>query len=273
MDSSQIIFPPKPELLIALRDLGNDVNAVGRKIADDEELAKEVLSTINAPYFNLVRQIKSTEEAARMLGIDRVINLTTGRLLRADLFPKDTKIMNDLWSLNLKISVICVLISKELNIGASDEVYTMGLFHNAGMALLQKHNKDYLNLVRGAYISEAGKITATEQETLGLSHAHIGAELAQQWGLPGHIVNCIHKHHTPDDIVAALDKNNDTSELLLILKLAEYIGRLPGYVAKCHENHEWNVIQDAVLDKMELTEGMFKRFEHTIKKRLTEIKS
>jgi len=272
MDSSDIKLPPRPELLLSLRELGNDVNAVGKKIADDEELAKEVLSTINAPYFNLVRKIKSTEEAARMLGIDRVINLTTGRLLRGHLFPKDSKLLNDLWALNLRTAVLGVIIGKELNIGASDEIYTMGLFQNAGMALLQNADKSYLNLIRAAYLSEVGKITAAEEDQLGQSHARLGAKMAQEWGLPGHIVNCIHKHHSPDEITAQLEKDNDTSELLLILKLSEYIGRLPGYLAKSHENYEWAHLQDPILDKLELTEGMFKRFEHTIKKKMAEIK-
>ena len=86
VENVEIVYPNLPEILMKVKDVKGDVNGVGRVIGEDKELAKEVLATINAPYFDLVREIKSTEEAARMLGINRVINLTTGRLLRGAIF-------------------------------------------------------------------------------------------------------------------------------------------------------------------------------------------
>ena len=99
MENLEITYPDLPEILLKVKEVKGDINGAGKVIGEDKDLAKEVLATINAPYFDLVREIKSTEEAARMLGINRVINLTTGRLLRGTVFHGKPKILNDLWLL------------------------------------------------------------------------------------------------------------------------------------------------------------------------------
>ena len=106
-----------------------------------------------------------------------------------------------------------------------------------------------------------------------MSHADIGAQVAQNWGLDPAIVKAIKLHHSPELCIKQIEKADECGELLLILKIAEQISKLPGYLAKSVENHEWEQIKEPIFDHLKLTEGMFLRFEHTIKKQLSEIKS
>lgn len=273
MDNIEIVYPDLPEILLKVKEVKGDVNGVGQVIGQDQELAKEVLATINAPYFDLVREIKSTEEAARMLGINRVINLTTGRLLRGTVYHGQPKILTDLWATSVKVAVIAVLIAKETKLGATDEVYTTALLHNSGMALMARQIDRYGAAIKPAYFSEDHTIDEYEEEHFGLTHSSVGAQLAMKWGLPGVIVKTIKNHHNTDQIIKMVDSGTDEGETLLVLKVAEHIARLPGYLAQCVNDHEWEKIKDAILDELKLTEGMFKRFENTIKKKLAEIKS
>ena len=268
-----IIYPEPPEVLIKLKDTKGDINAVAEIVSSHEALAKEVLATINAPYFALVRQIQSAEEAVRMLGINRVVNLTTGRLLRTTLFSGEHQLFKDLWGTSLKVAVIGVLISKDLKQASTDEVYACSLFHNVGMAMLADINEDYIKDVKSAYSIENSDISEFEEHKLGHSHANLGAQLAHNWGLSGDIAKVIRSHHSPEQTIKLIESGSEAGELLLILKLSEHIARIPGYLAKCPIDHEWEKIKEPILDHMTLTEGMFKRFELVIKKKLAEIKS
>ena len=268
-----IIYPDPPQVLVEFKDTKGDINAIAQIVSDNEALAKEVLSTINAPYFSLVRDIKNAEEAVRMLGIHRVINLATGRLLRTTLFSGNHKILKDLWGTSLKVAVIGVLISKELKLAATDEVYTTSLFHNSGMALLTQAYEEYPKIIKQAYSMEESDVSAYEDSKLDTNHANISAQLAMKWGLSGDIAKAIRAHHSPTDIAKMIDSGTDAGELLLILKISEHIARIPGYLTQCPHDHEWEVIKEPILDQLTLTEGMYKRFELVIKKKLAEIKS
>jgi HD-like signal output (HDOD) protein len=267
-----IIYPDPPEVLIRFKDVQGDLNAVGKLIEEYPELAKEVLSTINAPYFNLVREIKSAEEAARMLGMGRVVNLTTGRLLRTTIFKGERQILKELWGTSLKVAVIGVLVAKETKLAAADEVYTTALMHNAGMGLMAQQVDDYINAIKPSYFSEDKSIEEFEQDLFNLSHPDASAQLAIKWGLPAPIIKAIKHHHSPDAINKMVTSGTDEGEILLVLKVAEHIARLPGYLAQAVNDLEWERIKDAILDELKLTEGMFKRVELTIKKKLAELK-
>jgi len=266
-------LPDTPQVLLELKGAKNDLNAVAQVITQHPDLATEVLGTINAPYFSLVREIKSAEEAVRMLGMHRIVNLTTSRLLRTTIFAGKDKLLTDLWKTSLKVAVISVLISKELDVAATDESYTTAIFHNSGMALLNQASKDYPKAMKAAYFDEAGQISEYERKLLGTSHAALGAQLASNWGLSGAIGKCIHLHHDPDKIITQIEKKDEAGELLLVLKIAEQIARLPGYLAQCVDNHEWENIKEPIFDQLKMTEGMYRRFEVGIKKKLAEIKS
>ncbi len=268
-----IEFPSTPDVLIELKEAKNDLGAIGKAIIGREDLAKEVLDTINAPYFSLVREIKSVDEAVRMLGMHRIINLTTGRLLRTTIFSGKHKLLSDLWKTSIKVAVTSVLVSKELDKASTDESYTTAVFHNAGMALLNQVNPDYPKAIKAAYFEEDSQISDYEISHFNYSHAALGSQLATKWGLSGAISKCIFLHHDPIKTITSIDKGDDAGELLLVLKISEQISRLPGYLAQCVDNHEWQKIKEPIFDQLKMTEGMYRRFEVSIKKKIAEIKS
>lgn len=265
-------IPEAPPVLSEIAQCGDDINKVGEVISQDEALAQEVLNIINAPYFQLVRKIQSVGEAGRMLGLTRLYNLTTGRLLKDTVFAAGRRGMDELWQSSLKVAVISILISKQKDLGSVDEVYTTALFHNAGMALMVSGIKGYWNFIKKSYLNENSNISQDEESALGLSHAGLGSRLANTWGLSAPIAQAIALHHSPEDINTKLNKKSDSGDILITLKLAERIARLPSYITRTPDDHEWNKIEESCLDYLKFTDGMFKRFEHNIKVTLSEMK-
>ena len=218
VENLEITYPDLPEILLKVKEVKGDINGAGKVIGEDKDLAKEVLATINAPYFDLVREIKSTEEAARMLGINRVINLTTGRLLRGTVFHGKPKILNDLWATSVKVAVIAVLIAKETKLGATDEVYTAALMHNSGMALMAQQIESYAPSIKAAYFSEEHSIDEYEESHFGLTHSNASAQLAMKWGLSGAIVKAIKSHHNPEAIKKMVSSGTTKARTFWCLK-------------------------------------------------------
>lgn len=268
-----VSYPAAPEILVNLLKVENDIQTTANLIATDAELSKELLATINAPYFALVRDIQNPSEATLLLGSKRVLNLATARLLRKHFFSTNTLAIQEVWKTSLKVAIIGVLVAKELNKACTDEVYAASLFQNVGMAVLLNQAPEYMKVVKNAYLEPNSQISESEIASLGICHAQISSEVAKRWGLDQVVFNAIRHHHSPEQIIRAIKASDPLGELLLVMKVSEHIARLPGYLVKTTEDYEWQQIKDCILDELVLTEGMFRRIEHTIKKKLSEIKS
>ena len=105
-----------------------------------------------------------------------------------------------------------------------------------------------------------------------MCHAELGTKLASNWGLDAPIAKSIYLHHDPELLIAQIERRTEAGELLFILKIAEHITRLPGYLSQCVDNHEWGKIKEPIFDELKMTEDMYRRFELTIKKKMAEIK-
>jgi len=264
--------PKAPNILARILEAQQDLQATGVVIETDSDLCKELLATINAPYFSLVREIKTATEATLLLGSQRVINLATARLLRRTFFASSKPSLQEIWKTSLRVAIIGVLVSKALSKASPDEVYTSCLFFNVGMSLLYSQHEHYLKEIKIAYQDEVQSISLSEVSAFGQSHADLSAQIAEAWGLNKTITQAIALHHSPDALKAAIAKDDDLGELLLVIKVAEHIAKLPGYLVKAEVDVEWNLVGPTILDELVLTEGMFKRFEHTIKTKLSQIK-
>lgn len=265
-------IPPRPAIVNRIVN-AKDLNEMGRAISEHDNLAKAVLATINAPYFALVREIKSVEEAVRFLGMSRVINFTLSRLLYQLVFQEEDELTTEVWRTSNKIAIGSVILAKEMNLPA-DEAFTLGLFHNAGMAIMDSFFEDYPETIQKAYNAEPGKFEATEIDKYGTCHAEVGARLAKKWGLEKSLCLAIEHHHKHDQMLDFIDntQKRDAADLLVILKMAEKMANLPGYLAKCHLNHEWEHLESPLADHLKMTEGKLNKKISDLKLKVSEYK-
>jgi HD-like signal output (HDOD) protein len=270
----EIRLPTPPPIVQQLRSNSTDASSLGEIIAQDKELADEVLETINAPYFNLVRKISSIDEAVRFLGQDRITKLTTARSLRTAFITKSSQFLEEIWSSSNRVAIVSVLVSKQLGKGNIEEAYELGLFHNIGMALMFSEFPNYRTVIKSAYKHESGAISAFEQHHLHCNHANIGSSLALKWHLSEQQALIIKNHHSAKWLIEQFEKDSDHELLdnIVTLKLAELFSHLPGYIAQVPINHEWNKLSGTIMEYLDLNEMKLERLKRKITEELSEIK-
>jgi HD-like signal output (HDOD) protein len=273
-DPSAISLPGPPLIVQQLRSDSADTSTLGNIIAQDPELAREVLETINAPYFNLVRNISNIDEAVRFLGQDRVTRLTTARSLRTAFITKNSSFLEDIWSSSNRVAIVAVLLSKSLKKSNTEDAYELGLFHNIAMAPMFNRFTNYRTVIKSAYKHESGAISAFEKHHLACDHASLGAELAIKWHLTEQQALIIKNHHSSKWIAQQFKESNDEKFLdnIAILKLAELFSNLSGHIAQVPINYEWNVIAESVMEYFDLNEMKLEKLKRKITEELSEIK-
>lgn len=271
---SEILLPSPPEMVQELRSISADASSLGSIIAKDPELAQEVLETINAPYFSLVREISSIDEAVRFLGQDRITKLTTARSLKTACITRSNSFLEEVWSSSNRVAIVAVLLTEELKISRAEEAYELGLFHNIGMAILFNNFDNYRSVIRAAYKHESGAITAFEHHHLQQEHANIGANLSMKWHLPEKLILIIKNHHNLKWIQQQFKEDSDKEllDLICILKLAELFSHLSGYIAQTPTNYEWLKLSDTIMDHLDLNTMKLERLKRSITEKLSEIK-
>jgi len=268
-----IHLPDLPDIIQQICSPSVDISNLAGIISEHQALTAEVLDTINAPYFNLVRQISSLDEAVRFLGQERIVKLATARSLKSAIFTRQNAFTEEIWNTSEKTAITCVLISKELKVSSTEVSYETGLYHNTGMALMFNHFDNYRQVLKSAYKHESGAISAFEHHHLHTHHAALGADLAQKWQLSEMQCEVIRNHHSHKWIKQCFVENDEEkSGLIALLKLSEFIVHLPGYLAQTPINHEWNQISEPILDYFDLNEMKLERLKRMIKEQMSEIK-
>jgi HD-like signal output (HDOD) protein len=248
-----IQIPPKPQLLIDIREAYPEINKIAALISQDASLSAAVLKTVNSPFFGLPRKITSIQQAAILLGLNSVQNIVTSLTLRAAMSREVSIDIENFWQVSMDVALIASAIAKRLRIITPDEAYTLGLFHNSGVPLLAHKFSNYDKVQKNAYSQPDGNLPAYERQVLGMDHAVVGFHVCKTWNLPEDIGIAIANHHNILS-VSESDMDPEIVNRIMLLKLAEHMTELPKVLAGVEDNHEWTQIGDLVLDHLGLTE-------------------
>lgn len=257
---SQVKIPPAPEILLALnQQMQNhepDLQQIAGIIQKDASISGLVLKTVNSALFGLKHKIASIPHAISLLGLTNTLNIVRGLVLRQTLDHSESNLPH-FWESPSNIAMIAANLAKRLLKCSSDEAYLLGLFHNAGHALINQRFDDYSVFLQEQLNHEDKPITHFEDQRYNLDHATLGFYLARSWSIPEPLQDVILHHH---DSIQYLDEGSLTQEddckkgLLAILKMAEHIENSHIGV---DVDHEWERVKVNVLGYMELSEVDF----------------
>ena len=114
-------------------------------------------------------------------------------------------------------------LAKTHSKAAPEEVYTAGLFLDAGYLLLGIHHPMLLlNLKRTCERTPGIDLLEAETHVFGFTHAHLSAVMAEEFKLSPMVVNCLGSHHTP--IEAAADFQVEADVCSVASGLADEMG-------------------------------------------------
>jgi len=189
------------ELLRALDDPSISLDALAAKIALDPMITAKLLRLANSPFFGLSRQIATAFDATTVLGVRTVKKLATAAAI-VGAFDASRCTGFDLtafWRHSIGTAMVAEAMAplcRSEEIDAS-MAFGFGLLHDIGrVAFATSVPADYAEALVQQQLLDLPLLEA-EQAVLGVTHADLGAKLAEQWMLAPHLVQAIALHHQP----------------------------------------------------------------------------
>jgi putative nucleotidyltransferase with HDIG domain len=196
-------LPTLPSHLLQLNAmLGSspvDLKQVSAVIRSDPSLTAQLLRLCNSALFNLRRRVTRVEEAAILMGTERLRNLVfTCYLIQLSCAQLPEEQVEAFWTHSLIAASLSERVARRLNLECSDEAYLGGLLHDVGkLPLLMVAAEE--NTAAAVWLKgdSAGSL-AVEREYFGLDHCEVGRWLGINWNFDAELVEVIESHHRPD---------------------------------------------------------------------------
>lgn len=243
-----ISIPPQPQIMVDLQmeqyQPVPDLGRIADLIAQDVGLAGTMLKIVNSASYGLANHITSVHQAVMLLGIRSVINIVNGLSIRGQLSDEDIVQLNSFWDTSMDIAVVSRNIARQIGMPAPEDAYSLGLFHNAGIVLMNQRFDNYMSVVKAAYGNPDARITDTENHAFKTNHAVIGYYTARSWKLPRTLCDAIRDHHNVAQVFERdADSEAHTRTLLAVLKIAEHLCGNYRLLGKTDVDHEWESIR------------------------------
>jgi HD-like signal output (HDOD) protein len=219
--------PAQPKLLLDLLKLmaepTPDVNAIVRCISKDIAVSAAILKTVNSPLYGLGRTVTDIKMSVNYIGIYGVVMLVTECLLKKSFDSKNCSIdLEVFWQITSDIAEVAISLGKKYKpCIATDQFFSLGLFHDCGIPVMAMKYQNYQDIIDQMLVTPEVSLIELEEKHYHANHATIGYFVASSWRLPKDVCQIILQHHERD----YLDKLDGSAEqdLFAVLKLAEHI--------------------------------------------------
>jgi HD-like signal output (HDOD) protein/signal transduction histidine kinase len=219
-------LPSLPQVLLELLALcdRDDVGMaeIGAVVAKDAGVAARLVGIANSPFYGPKRNLQNIGQCLAVLGTGTVRRMALNQSV-AELFgrfQKDNAFdLRHFWFHGLSVAVTARRLAHHLDYANHEEAYLAGLLHDVGqLALLTTVADRYLPMFKN--FSGEHELMRQEQATFGLTHADVGAWLAQRWNLHALFVDSILYHHE------SLERVREAHALVQIVTLANLFNTL-----------------------------------------------
>lgn len=234
-------IPPCPAILLQVHKEAEkdepDFNRLTDLVSQDVGLSASLIKVTNSPALGLSRKVRSVKEAIHILGLRMTMQTIAGISLQKLFGHAPT--LERFWDSTARRARVSRWLAQQRRIeGVSpDDAYTFGLFRDCGIPLLMIPFPQYLDLLKAANADETRAFTDIEMDGIGIHHAQVGAELAEEWYLPAELECAIRYHHDPAFIEGRIGEGMSVARYLVALgQLAEYLIQRATGLAR---NREW----------------------------------
>lgn len=199
--ASGVHIPPMPAILGQLQALLDDDHAgpvqFARLIEQDGALSGAVYRLAGSPVFGTRTRVTRVEQAIALLGLRNTAALIRNETLRAALGdPAHARTLEALWTRTGAIAELTLRAHRQGRLRGitQDDAFTLGLFHDCGLALLIKRFPDYARALESGTWPDIRALDRANHTHHGL----VGQMIARNWQLGGDIVAAIRHHHELD---------------------------------------------------------------------------
>jgi HD-like signal output (HDOD) protein len=185
------------DLLGLLRDPDTPMAEVASRVETDPGLTVRILRLINSAGFGLLSQVSNLQHAVALLGRSRLESLVL-TFAATERIPVQVECMEtgQFWGAAARRATLARVLAQHLHAATQAEAFTAGLLHDMAVPVLAGLNPEtYGSLLERWHAADGAPLDALEREAFGFDHAQVGALMAEDWGLPGYLVDAIGGHH------------------------------------------------------------------------------
>jgi two-component system, cell cycle response regulator len=198
-------LPSLPSIAIQVLDLAAkpnvDIAEIARIISKDPALSMKILRTVNSSFYGRSQNVATISNALVILGLQSVKTLVLGFSLVTNLSRNKNKGFNHLgyWKRSIYSATAARAIANKLHVLQQEEAFLAALLQDIGMLVLDQVLGPQYSEISDAAPTH-GDLVKVEQQSLGMTHAEVGALLTEQWKLPPLLTTPIGASHNPDAI-------------------------------------------------------------------------
>jgi len=193
-------LPTLPTVVSELLERSSDPDAtvgnITEIIENDPALNAKILKLVNSAFYGLPRRVSSLQTAVSILGFNAIRNIVLATSI-INMFHK-RRIGFDsegFWIHCLCTGVACNVLGRRVPGEQDHSEFVYGLLHDIGKIFLIVHHESALARVLEITREKSVSFADAEREVLGITHAEVGAAIAEKWRFPEALVRAIRYHH------------------------------------------------------------------------------
>ncbi len=232
-------LPTLPAVATRLLQLTADADTQTREIVElvssDPALTAKVLSLCRTADRGVRNEVLTIDRAVVLLGFNAIRNAVLSIKVFETFAPAHKKPRRDktdeaefdrveFWRHSLAVAIAAELIAREHGKPAElnpDEAFVCGLLHDIGkLALDHVLPRAFARVIALCDVNQ-GNIADVERRVVGIDHHTAGKRLAEQWGLPHTLQDCIWLHGSAYETLPRLEHKR----LIGLVSLADLVAR------------------------------------------------
>lgn len=208
-----------------------DLKKVGKVIRTDPSLSAQVLRLCNSALFGLRRRVLSIEQAAILLGTERLRTLVlTCSLMQFAGKRVASAQLSSFWQHSFLTALLSERIARQVDYFEKEQAYLCGLLHDIGQLpltiLVLEEDAKKRRLPPADWLDNF----TIEREYFGMDHCKVGRWMAVAWNFMPSFVDVFEYHHSPEraehdpylvGIIAAADQFLMTQAINIVPPTAE----------------------------------------------------
>jgi len=203
MESLPSLSSMYSELMQELQSPNASLKAVGRIVAKDLGMSTKLLQLVNSAFFGIRGHICEPEQAVTLLGLDTIKALALSVRVFAQFEPTDLPgfTVEGLWQHSTAVATLAkrIIQTENRQPKEADDAFLAGMLHDVGkLVYAAKAPAEFADALHRARQDNIA-FTQAEMQTIGATHAQVGAYLLGLWGFSDPVIQALLFHHNPND--------------------------------------------------------------------------
>ncbi len=192
-------FPDTVQRVLELCDnKDSHMGQIAATIEKDPALTADILKIVNSAAFSKHQKVKTLTNALPILGVKAIKQITLASA-SLSILKDNYPVFKEFWDHAARCGNYARRLTEILNLPVEKETaYLGGLLHDLGKIILYSVNPEIMKEIQNLNIDKTRMNSATLEEiNMGVSHAQVGANIAEKWGFSAELVEVIRNHHRP----------------------------------------------------------------------------